>query len=100
MMKTIQINGATTEIPSGAIAWKMEDPTEGARWVYDFEDADEISRSDQGLLVWPPECTICAAADINTPGEVQIDYDRDRDGLPARTVMACHECKDHFTNGG
>lgn len=50
-MTTIQINGVTTEVPAGAIAFKYADPTEGARWVYDESDLADIRSEDPGLLV-------------------------------------------------
>ena len=54
-MTTIEINGTTTEVPAGAIAWKLADPTEDARWVYDEADLREIRSEDPGLLVMVDE---------------------------------------------
>lgn len=53
-MTTIKINNETTEVPAGAVAWKYADPTEGARWIYDREEADDVTREDPGLIVWVP----------------------------------------------
>lgn len=48
---TININGAQTDVPVGAIAYKYADPVEDARWVYTQSDLDDISREDPSLLV-------------------------------------------------
>lgn len=37
--------------PDWAVAWKYEDPTEGARWV-DAHEAAEIEIIDPSLLIW------------------------------------------------
>lgn len=50
-MATILVNGVQTEVPAGAIAYKYADPTEGARWVYEQSDLDEIRSADASLLV-------------------------------------------------
>lgn len=50
--RDIMINGTPTTPPSGAIAWKYNDPIERARWIYNMAEANEISRDDSGLLVW------------------------------------------------
>lgn len=38
--------------PRGAVAWKHEDPIEGARWIFDETEASEIDRIDPSLLIW------------------------------------------------
>jgi hypothetical protein len=40
----------TVEIPEGAIAWKLADPTEEARWVFEEHEERAIRREDPGLL--------------------------------------------------
>lgn len=49
--RSIAINGASTAIPYGALAYKYADPTEGARWVYDEADLADIRRADPSFLV-------------------------------------------------
>lgn len=48
---TILINGVSTEVPAGAIAYKYADPTEGARWIYDESDLADIRREDPSLII-------------------------------------------------
>ena len=50
-MTDIKINGEMTKVPDGAIAWKYTDPTEGARWVYDYVDLISIIAEDPSLIV-------------------------------------------------
>ena len=52
MSKQIAINGVLTDVPAGAVAYKFADPVEGARWVYDDDDAREISKEDPSLLIY------------------------------------------------
>lgn len=47
----IIINGKQIEVPVGAIAYKYADPTEGARWVYEQADLEDIRREDPSLLI-------------------------------------------------
>jgi len=42
---------ARTDAPVGAVALKYADPTEGARWIYDEDEADEIALIDPSLIV-------------------------------------------------
>jgi hypothetical protein len=41
--------------PPGAVAWKHNDPTEDARWVYDFDEAYRVASEDAGLILWIDE---------------------------------------------
>lgn len=50
-MSKILINGVATDAPAGAVAYKYADPTEGARWLYSEEEADEIAIEDPSLIV-------------------------------------------------
>lgn len=50
-MTTIAINGKSTPVPAGAVAYKYADPTEDARWIYDEDDARDIEREDPSLIV-------------------------------------------------
>lgn len=52
MGTTIQINGIETQVPEGAVAFKYADPTEGARWITDRNEASEIASEDPSLVVW------------------------------------------------
>lgn len=47
----VVINGKKKRAPTNAIAYKYEDPVEGARWVYDESDLNEIKRADPSLIV-------------------------------------------------
>lgn len=51
-MGTIKINGVSMQVPDGAIAYKYADPTEGARWLYDADEAADIEREDPSLIVY------------------------------------------------
>ncbi len=51
-MSTIQINGVQTQVPVGAVAYKYADPTQGARWIMDRNEACEIASEDRSLIVW------------------------------------------------
>ncbi len=52
MTQTIKINGVTTEVPAGAVAYKHADPTEDARWIYDANEARDIEKEDPSLIVY------------------------------------------------
>lgn len=49
---TININGVSTQVPAGAVAYKHADPTEGARWLYEAGEAQDIAHQDPSLIVW------------------------------------------------
>jgi hypothetical protein len=49
----VNINGVATEMPTGAMAYKYADSTEGDRWVYDQGDLAEIKSEDPSLLEMP-----------------------------------------------
>ncbi len=51
MSETMLINGTAVAVPDGALAYKYADPTEEARWVYDWDDLKAIRREDPSLLV-------------------------------------------------
>lgn len=40
------------DAPMGASAWKYADPTEGARWIFDDNEAAAIENVDPSLIVW------------------------------------------------
>ena len=42
---------AEKAIPAGAVAYKYADPTEGARWIFSQDEADEIAAEDPSLIV-------------------------------------------------
>jgi hypothetical protein len=51
MTRYARINGKLVwAVPEGAIAWKYADSTEGARWVYDPADLEEIEAADPSLI--------------------------------------------------
>src|SRR2546421_5534172 len=52
---TVAINGTETAAPQGAIAYKYNDPTEDARWIYDEGEADQIAAEDPSLIEWVGE---------------------------------------------
>jgi hypothetical protein len=77
-MNTIKVNGVETQVPEGAIAYKYADPTEGARWVYEQDDLDEIRSADPSLLVVVPEIVIKVlgtGSEFDLPDEAQQDTD-------------------------
>ena len=47
------INGNLTVFPLGAIAYKYQDPTESARWLYSADDLEDIISVDPSLIVLP-----------------------------------------------
>lgn len=53
-MTTIKINGQDVDVPTGAVAWKYNDPIEDARWLYDESEAREIASVDPSLVAWAP----------------------------------------------
>lgn len=50
-MTTITVNGETLTVPTRAIAYKLNDPTEDARWIFDEDDLAAIRREDPGLII-------------------------------------------------
>ena len=48
------IDGEPTEVPAGAVAWKLTDTVEDACWLYDEVEARAIEREDPEVVVWPP----------------------------------------------
>lgn len=52
---TITVNGETIAVPADAIAYKLTDPTEDARWITDEDDLQAIRREDAGLIAWQRE---------------------------------------------
>jgi hypothetical protein len=51
-MTMIKINGVDTEAPDDAVAWKYNDPTEDARWIYSEDEARSVASEDPNLIVW------------------------------------------------
>ncbi len=51
-MNTATINNTTAEAPTGAVAYKYNDPTEPARWIYDTDEAEGIELEDPNLIEW------------------------------------------------
>jgi len=62
------------------LAWKWNDPVEGARWIFDLEDMEEIKRQDSGLIV-PVKAGFCVECGI-----IVIDYNIDTIGRGYRTA--------------
>lgn len=52
MDKFAEINNVKTEAPEGAVAYKYQDATEIARWIYDEAEAREIEQEDPSLIEW------------------------------------------------
>lgn len=69
MSKQITINGASTNVPYGAVAFKFADPTEGARWIYDIDEAHEIANEDSSLIVYTITACISDGMTRNAGGE-------------------------------
>lgn len=50
--QTLVIEGESTEVPAGAVAWKQTDAVEDACWLYDEDEAEAIDREDPGVVLW------------------------------------------------
>jgi len=74
-MSTIRINGIETAVPAGAIAYKYADPTEGARWVYEQSDLDDIRREDPSLIVGVPNYGIQVQTEAGRDFRVLAGWD-------------------------
>lgn len=46
----VTINGVTIKAPKGALAYKFNDPTEDAKWLYTEEEIREIEKEDTSLI--------------------------------------------------
>lgn len=71
-MKLAHINDQVVEAPEHAIAYKYEDPTDDARWIFDESEVYEIRQVDPSLLV-----DVLAVGDRVGGGEGP-DYDTGR----------------------
>jgi len=52
MSTTAETTRISAIAPEGASAWKYADPTEGARWIFDDNEAVAIENVDPSLIVW------------------------------------------------
>jgi hypothetical protein len=80
----------TTPPPKGAVAYKFADPTEGARWVDDLDEAIEIHQEDPSLLRWVASCDLCSTVGPVEP--VSDPFDPGYGGHSTTTMRACEAC--------
>lgn len=67
---------------------QMIDPNDHARRRFQSEEDEMTSPTRYN----PTNCVICASVGIQTPAQIEIIRDRDRDGLGTARVYACDWC--------